>query len=135
MTIKHRLKEYRWVRESIKELEDRIIELDTTLQKVTSEMSADKVQVSYEPDKWTDLIAEKLKLEKKINSKVLKSYEEMHYIEDMIDGLGQREKLLMRYRYIHCKKWEEICVLMGYEWRQVHNIHSDILKQLSKKSA
>ena len=131
MKIKHRLQEYRWIRDSIEELEDRLLELDTTLQRVTAVLTADKVQTTFEPDKWTDLIAEKVKLQKKINSKVQKSYEEMGYIEDMINCLPHREKLLMRYRYIDCMKWEEICVAMRYEWRQVHRIHAEILQKMA----
>lgn len=130
MSIKYRLQEYKWIKENIQELEDRLLEIDTVLQRITSSINPDKVQTTKDPDKWTDLIAEKVKVQKMINSQLEKGYKEMAYIEDTISSLTEREKRLMRLRYIRCMKWEEICVEMGYEWRHIHNIHSSILRKL-----
>lgn len=41
-------------------------------------------------------------------------------IEAMQD---ETEKLVLRLRYIHGKKWEEIAVEMGYEFRHITRIH------------
>lgn len=46
-------------------------------------------------------------------------------IEAMQD---ETEKLVLRLRYIHGKKWEEIAVEMGYEFRYVLKIHGRALK-------
>jgi len=51
-------------------------------------------------------------------------------IEECIAGLEPRERTLMRERYIFDKGWEEICVIIGYSWRQIHNIHARILKKI-----
>ena len=131
---KERLKEYKWLMENIQELEDRLLELDTTLQKITSSMGDDRVQTTPDPDKWTDLLHQKIIIQKKINRELEKAYKEMGYIEEVINDLPQREKRLMRLRYIHCKKWEEICIIMNYEWRQVHYIHSSALSKIEKSS-
>lgn len=48
-------------------------------------------------------------------------------IEQAIEGLDTKARDLMRLRYIDGRKWEEVCVLMSYSWRQVHRIHSDAL--------
>lgn len=48
-------------------------------------------------------------------------------IEKAIDGLDTTARTLMRYRYIDGRKWEEICVLMNYSWRQVHRLHAAAL--------
>jgi DNA repair exonuclease SbcCD ATPase subunit len=130
---KERLKEYKWLMENIQELEDRLLEIDTTLQKITSSMGADRVQTTPDPDKWTELLHQKMQVQKKINKELEKAYKEMGYIEEVINDLPQREKRLMRLRYIHCKKWEEICTIMNYEWRQVHRIHSDALGKIGRR--
>jgi hypothetical protein len=31
--------------------------------------------------------------------------------------------------------WEEVCVRIGYSWRQTHNIHSRILDKLADEEA
>lgn len=48
-------------------------------------------------------------------------------IEKDIDRLDTTARTLMRYRYIDGRKWEEICVLMNYSWRQVHRLHAAAL--------
>lgn len=56
-------------------------------------------------------------------------------IEDMIEGLDPLARKLMRHRYIEGLTWEEVCVAIGYSWRQTHNIHTKALDMLLKKYA
>lgn len=51
-------------------------------------------------------------------------------IEDMIEGLEPMARKLMRHRYIEGLAWEEVCVAIGYSWRQTHNIHAKALDTL-----
>ncbi len=85
-----------------------------------------------EPDKFSDLIHERIKVEKLINEEIARGLREMQNIENIIEGLDEKEKLLMRYRYIKGLKWETICYKMDYSWRHIHNIHSRILRELNK---
>lgn len=74
-----------------------------------------------------------VKLESKIEEYCIKyeqSLEELDKIEKVINSLNGMERLIMRYRYIDNMKWEKICILTQYSWRQVHNIHSRILKKI-----
>ena len=48
-------------------------------------------------------------------------------IKDVMDGEQSR---ILYLRYIQFMKWEDICVEMGYSWRQIHNIHSKALNDL-----
>ena len=54
-------------------------------------------------------------------------------IEDMIEGLDPVTRTLMRCRYIDGKTWEEVCVAIGYSWRQTHNLHAKALDDLLQK--
>lgn len=51
-------------------------------------------------------------------------------IEQAIESLEPTARMLMRYRYIDGRKWEEICLLMSYSWRQVHRLHAAALEEL-----
>lgn len=51
-------------------------------------------------------------------------------IENAIETLDSVERTLMRHRYIEGMKWEEICVVMSYSWRQVHRTHAAALTRL-----
>lgn len=50
-------------------------------------------------------------------------------ITEKIDAMSdETESLLLRLRYIHGLKWEEVAVKMDYSWRAVHKIHSKALE-------
>lgn len=56
---------------------------------------------------------------------------ELYKIERYIESLdNETERLLMRKRYIEGKHWEDICVELNYSWRQMHRLHSEILKKI-----
>lgn len=130
--IKERLHQYKWIKENINNLENRLLEIDTQLQKITNTLQTDKVQTTKDNDKWTLLIQKRMEVEELINAGIEKGLKEMAYIERLIDGLDERSKLLMRYRYIDCMRWEEVAYRMHYEWRTMHYIHAEALKKLSK---
>lgn len=76
------------------------------------------------------LIVKYAELENSYKAKLFEIAEEQMKIEDAIDSLEPIERTLIRYRYIDHLKWENICILMNYSWRQVHNIHHRALQNL-----
>lgn len=48
-------------------------------------------------------------------------------IASMKDGTESR---IIRLRYIEFKQWEQICVDIGYSWRQTHYIHGRALNNI-----
>jgi DNA-directed RNA polymerase specialized sigma24 family protein len=60
--------------------------------------------------------------------------EEQLAIETAIASLEDpTARRLLRYRYIDGLKWEEICVLIKYEWSRTHDLHSMALQQLKEQ--
>jgi DNA-directed RNA polymerase specialized sigma24 family protein len=55
---------------------------------------------------------------------------EQSAIEDMIEGLEPMARRIFRHRYIEGLTWEEVCVAVGYSWRQTHNLHDKALEAL-----
>lgn len=41
---------------------------------------------------------------------------------------NEAEKMVLRYRYIHLLKWEEIAVKMCYSWKGIHKVHGRALQ-------
>lgn len=130
MVDKKRLKEYIWIQRNIETLEDMLLEVDTKLQCITSQLTPDKISTTKNPDKFSDLISDRIKIEKSINNEIQKGLKEMVYIESVINKIDERGKLLMRYRYIDGLTWEEIAVKMHYTWQHMHRIHSQCLKDV-----
>ena len=54
-------------------------------------------------------------------------------IEEDIEVLDSTERMLMRHRYIEGLTWEQVCVALGYSWRQTHNIHARALDQMAER--
>lgn len=84
--------------------------------------------------KQTDLSDYMVRLER-ILDRIANEKNEMQKIqleieEKIIDVMDGEQSRILYLRYIQFMKWEDICVEMGYSWRQVHNIHSKALNDL-----
>ena len=133
---KKELRKYYWLKKNIKILEEELLKLKTKVENITPIMKKDEPKMTdiNINDKLADLVVKIIDIENIINTKLCESYDILKKIEKTIDKLPEREKYLIRSRYIDFKRWEEIAVDMNYSYRQVHNIHSNAL-QLLKKSA
>jgi DNA-directed RNA polymerase specialized sigma subunit len=81
--------------------------------------------------KTEGIIAKIVDLEKEIDADV----DRLIYIRDNIKAIieaveDDRERLLLQYRYLDGRTFEEIAVQMHYSWRQIHRLHSRALTNL-----
>lgn len=106
-------------------------------ERIRAEMGPGAIEYSGMPKahKKTDLSDYMVRLEKilyKIADKKREMQEIRLEIEDKItdidDGIQSR---VLYLRYIRFLKWEDICVEIGYSWRQVHRAHSQALKKMN----
>ena len=130
--VKEKLRGYGDRRRELRQLVRMLADLE-------ARMTAPRIQVltgmpgspSKDPDKLTDLVAQELR------GRYRRCIEELTAaqleVEKLIETLGPREREIFRLRYIDGAKWEDICVLMSYSWRQVHRAHSAALQKLEKQ--
>ena len=71
--------------------------------------------------KLDELLSE---LEEQMNERIQLRREIVRKLECME---SETEKAVLRYRYIHMLKWEEIAVKMSYTWQHIHRIHGKAL--------
>lgn len=128
---KQELQSYFWLQRNIQKLEDKLLELETEATRQTTRITKAPKGNKCSTDKLSDIVAEIVAVQDKINDKVQRSYRIMAAIEKAIEGLPEREAYLIRARYIDCKSWEQIAVDMNYCWQHVHKIHSKALKLLA----
>lgn len=76
------------------------------------------------------VVSHHIALQERYRFQLVKLAAAQNLIEDMIESLEPGERKLMRCRYIDGLTWEEVCVAIGYSWRQTHNIHAKILDKL-----
>lgn len=84
-------------------------------------------------DPVLSVVSQHMELEERYRLQLEKLAAAQAQMEDMIEGLEPTERRLMRHRYIEGLSWEEVCVAIGYSWRQTHNIHARALDQLATK--
>lgn len=67
-------------------------------------------------------------LDQKLRTQMYKKIQIRAEITEKIDAMeNETESLLLRLRYIHGLKWEEVAVKMDYSWKQIHRLHSKAL--------
>ena len=70
-------------------------------------------------------------LETEINAEIDKLVEKRKEIEGIIRMVENSTlRTLLEYRYINGKKWEEIALMMGYDYRYILKIHGKALSAL-----
>lgn len=112
-------------------------QISLELEKVETLMTAPKgsnmdgmPRGSGKGDPLLAVVAQHITLQEKYKLQLVKLAAAQALIEDMIESLEPMERRLMRCRYIDGMTWEEVCVAIGYSWRQTHNIHARILDTL-----
>jgi RNA polymerase sigma factor (sigma-70 family) len=129
---KNDLKEYQYTIKNIELLKDQLDIIDSKLTNTThtfSHLPKHKSKI----DMTNEWVSKRIEIENTINKNLAKAYANCNRIEQAIESLPQREKYLMRLRYIQGLVWEKICQEMNCSWRRIHSIHLDALRMIANK--
>ncbi len=126
---KHELSRYYYLKLEIKQLEDRIKEIESTVvgsSKITG-MPHKKNTKSDPVERTVQLIS---KLKNKLENQKIKATEELIKIEDLISSINDAEaRLILTKRYIELQKWEKISLEMGMTERTIYRIHKKYVER------
>ena len=113
------------------------LQLEEQLARIEATATSPKVQAldgmpkgSSGGDAMAGIVAELVSLEEKYKEKLSQIVAAQAEVENLIESLEPVERRLLRCRYLEGMVWEEVCVEMGYSWRQTHNIHARALDKL-----
>lgn len=130
--IKAKLKRYRFIAGEISDLLDERERLRSLAEKVTPSLSHAPVH-GQNADKMTSTVSNIIELEKYIERKSSELLTARMEAERLIDRLpDERHRAVLKSYYFSRRSWEECCVAVGYEWAQIHRIHSMALHELRK---
>lgn len=129
--VQNQLKEYQWIVKNIASLEERLLKLETDIQRVT-QLYNDMPQAKGFHDKYTDKINDIIETKKEINEEIERKYKKLSWIQAMIATLDEREQMLLTYYYIDGLTFEECAVRMFYSFQWVCSIHKGAIKKLAK---
>ena len=129
---KEKLRQYCWLIKNINTLEERLFQVETNAESITACMDKDFITGGLVSDRMAERVAEMADISKTINEQLRKAYKLEKEIEEAIEVLDEREKYLIRLKYIKCLTWPEIAVDMNYSWQNMHKIHAKALTQLKE---
>ena len=123
---KEELSKYYYLKKEIKQIEERIKEIDDTF------LSANRINgMRYEkrlsnPQEQRMILIEKY--DKRLEEKKDEALKELMKIEDFIDSINDPEiRMIFRYRYIELMEWNKIAMLVNMSERTVYRKHREIL--------
>ncbi len=123
---KEELSRYYYLKKEIKQIEERIKEIDDTF------LSANRINgMRYEkrlsnPQEQRMILIEKY--DKRLEEKKDEALKELMKIEDFIDSINDPEiRMIFRYRYIELMEWNKIVMLVHMSERTVYRKHREIL--------
>lgn len=130
---KEELRSYRALTKERKQLETLLEEIESPLysakvQRLTGMPSASG---SGESGSAQERLADRtMELRARYAEDIAELAERQLAIEQAIDALPSTMRQLLRARYIEGLTWEEVCVCIGYGWRQTHRVHAEALQRM-----
>lgn len=130
--VKAKLKRYRFIAGEISDLLDERERLRSLAEKVTPSLSFAPVY-GANTDKMAPVVANLIEVERYIEKRSKELLLARMEAEQIIDRLpDERHRAVLKSYYFSRRSWEECCVAVGYEWAQIHRIHSRALYELRK---
>ena len=128
--VKRRLRGYLFCRARIDSNVEHLASLESAAQKITAAYKA--VPGGGGPGSGrAEVVSQIIQLQKYIKAESKRLQEELQLVQFMINSLdGVQERIVLNYRYINGKTFEEIADKMHYDIRQVTRIHGRALKKL-----
>ena len=133
--LKHRLHSYRDLLAEYSQIKDELAKVEAFMEAPRGANLDGMPRGGSGGDPILSVVAHHIALQERYKAQLHRLAAAQAAIENLIDGLEPGERRLMRCRYIDGMTWEEVCVRIGYSWRQTHNIHSRILDKLVEKEA
>ena len=129
---KEELMQYKTIKVEIKQLKERIEYLEEKKTSIKSQVITDMPTGNGEGTDILSLIVDIEECKEDLVKKEKQLIATMTKIEHTIDNVeNSLDRCILRARYIECKAWEQICVELSYSWRQIHRLHSNILKKIA----
>ena len=133
MTAKEYLKQYADAESRRKRLESEYLKEQELIDAVRSTANYDDMPKSKSNNKAAE--ERILRLADKHLALVqakLDAIEVRQEVFNTINKVDGAEGEVLYHRWIMLRRWEEICVIMGYSWRGIHSLHNRALGEIDK---
>ena len=133
--LKHKLHSYRDLLAEYNQIKDELAKVEAFMEAPRTSNLDGMPRSPGGGDPILGVVSHHIELQERYKAQLHRLAAAQQEIENLIEALEPGERRLMRCRYIDGMTWEEVCVAIGYSWRQTHNIHSRILEKLADEEA
>ena len=128
---KDELKEYGILKDEVMQLEEQIVFWEERKTSIKSQIISDMPRGGGDSKELLDILIGIEDTIKTLNEKLKRLIGKISEIENTIENLEAKERVLMRYRYIENLKMFQIAERMNYSERHLNRVHSDVLKRIA----
>lgn len=135
MTTKEFLNRYLEADNQINAKLEQIHNLRALSTKTTQVLSADRVDGSVTSDKVAGIIAKIVDLEREIDADIDRLQDTKKRVEEVIARISDtKQRQVLTLRYINGKRWEEIALILNFNYRWILRLHGKALSKLAIES-
>lgn len=128
---KDELKEYGILKDEVIQLEEQIVFWEERKTSIKSQIISDMPRGGGGSKELLDILIGIEDTIKTLNEKLKRLISKISEIENIIESLEAKERVLMRYRYIDNLKMFQIAERMNYSERHLNRVHSEVLKRIA----
>lgn len=128
---KDELKEYGILKDEVIQLEEQIVFWEERKTSIKSQIISDMPKGGGGSKELLDILIGIEDTIKTLNEKLKRLISKISEIENIIESLEAKERVLMRYRYIDNLKMFQIAERMNYSERHLNRVHSEVLKRIA----
>ncbi len=133
MEAKQFLEQYQNILTDIRNLEAQKLELEGLAMSVTVSTDGERVQSSGRKDRMAELAVKIADAEREIVEQRTQAFHKLREIEGAIKTVPDgRQQRILHMRYIERKKWEEIAVILGIDYRWTLRLHGKALLKIQE---
>ena len=131
MEAKQFLKQYQNILTDIRNLVVQKLELENLAMSATVGTDGERVQSSGRKDRMAELAVKIADAEREIVEQRTQAFHRLREIEEAIKAVPDgRQQQILHMRYVERKKWEEIAVDLGIDYRWTLRLHGKALKKI-----
>jgi hypothetical protein len=130
LDIKRQLNSYRELNAERLQIQDELASLESLMLAPSSPNMDGMPRGSGTSNPVERMAVKHMTLTDRYTVKLAEMVKAQEAIENLIEGLEPTERRLARFRYIDGLRWETVCDMMCYSWRQTHRIHGALLDKL-----
>lgn len=133
MEAKQFLKQYQNILTDIRNLEAQKQELENLATGITVSTDGERIQSSGRKDRIAELAVMIADAERDIVERRTQAFHKLREIEEVIRQIPhERQQRILHMRYIERKKWEEIAVSLGTDYRWTLRLHGRALRKVNE---